>query len=602
MGAVLGSAFDLVTVSDLLEVPVEESARRSERAVRARLLNEAGPTFEFANDLIREILYRTTPQPVLTARHSRAAALLKDRPEAVGAHASAAGDWNTAMEAWLLAAERSSGFANRDAELMLQRAIEAARTVGEQSVEARGLLARGRVREALGAYEDAFDDHTQGLELARAMGDRALEMELLRELGGDVMIGMGRRSIACIPYLEAALAIAEEMDDGEAEASILSRLAIIDSSRLRFEEGAAHAQRALDVARARGDERALALALDGVKTVAAYGGDLATLESVSRELEPMLRRESGRFFLEWNVFESSFVALAGGRWDDAIARIEEALALNLRSGHLRYRPLFLAHIGWIHRSRGDYGRALAVGRESVDPTHGPDHPWWMSFARAMHGWTLTELGDLDGAIVQLERGLEAAELDGAESWVVRCLSHLALATSLAGAKERSRDLIDRAEWVLGEVRSGDGPAFLHGAHAYAATARAMLEHGQPERAERLLAPVLATAGPVGWREAAAETAMLTGRARLVAGDPDGAHELLVRALDGSRDPDLPRVAWETHALLADAEAAAGHVGGGAEHRASARVVARSIARSVDDEEARASFVAGTKRRLRAPRR
>jgi DNA-binding SARP family transcriptional activator len=602
MGAVLGSAFDLVTVTDLLEVPLEESARRSDRAVRARLLNEAGPVFEFANDLIREILYRTTPQPVLTARHTRAAALLRDNPEAVGVHASAAGDLRTAMEAWLLAAERSAGLANRDAELMLHRAVDAARTLEDQSAEARGLLARGRVREALGHYEGAFHDHTRGLELVRGIGDRALEMEFLREIGGDVMIGMGRRALACIPYLEAALAIAEERDDGEAVASILSRLAIIDTNRLQFEGGGEHARRALTIARALGEERALALALDGLKTVAAYGGDLATLESVTSELEVILRRRFERYFLEWNVFESSFLSLAGAKWDTAVRRIEEALALNLRSGHLRYRPMFLAHIGWIHRSRGDYGRALTVGRESVELPYVPDHPWWTSFALAMYGWTLTELGALDEAIPQLERGLMAAERDGAESYVVRCLSHLALATWLGGQRDRTEGLLGRAVEILEGVRSGDGPSFLHGAHAYAAAARTLIELGRLEDAERLLAPVLATAGPVGWREAAAESAMLVGRARLLAGDLGGAGSLLERALDGARDPALPRVAWETHAHLADASAAAGADDRAAEHRAKARSIARTIANSVEDDELRARFVAAARRRLRAPRR
>jgi DNA-binding SARP family transcriptional activator len=602
VGAVLGSTFDLVTVSDLLDVPLEESARRSDRAVRARLLNEAGPTFEFANDLIREILYRTTPQPVLTARHGRAAALLKDQPEAVGAHASAAGDWNTAMEAWLLAAERSGGFANHDAEQLVGRALEAARILGDAPGEARALVARGRVREALGEYQSAFDDHTAGLELARRLGNREVEMQVLLELGGDVMIGMGRRAVACIPYLEAALVIAEERADAEAAAAILSRLAIIAANRLRFEEGSAHARRALDVARRLGQERALALALDGLKTVAAYGGDLTTLESVSRELEIILRRGSERYFLEWNVFESSFVPLAEGRWDAALARIEEALALNLRSGHLRYRPMFLAHIGWIHRSRGDYGRALVVGRESVGRARETDHPWWAAFAGAMLGWTLTELGELDEAIEHLERGLEAAERDGAENYVVRCLAHLAMATRRRGEAERSGDLLDRAEEMLGEVRSGDGPAFLHGAHAYAAAARTMLEKGQPERAERLLAPVLETAGPVGWREAAAETTMLTGRARLAAGDPQVGMAMLEGALDGTRDPELPRVAWETHTLLADALAAAGDAEAAAGHRSSARAILRSIAATIDDEAVRERFVAAARRRVRAPRR
>ena len=602
VGAVLGSTFDLVTVTDLLEVPLQDAARRSDRAVRVRLLSEAGRTFEFANDLIREILYRTTPQPILTARHARAAALLHDNPEAVGAHASAAGDWNTAMEAWLLAAERSVGFANRDAELLLQHALDAARTLGDRLGETRALLARGRVREALGEYQGAFDDHTLGLELARDTADRKLEMQILRELGGDVMIGMGRQALACVPYLEAALVIAEERGDAEAMTAILSRLAIIDANRLRFEEGMVHARRALRVARELEEERALALALDGLKTVAAYGGDLATLESVARELEAILRRGSERYFLEWTVFESSFVPLARARWETAVARIEEALALNLRSGHLRYRPMFLAHIGWIHRSRGDYGRALSVGREAVELAREADHPWWTAFAGAMFGWTLTEVGALEEAITELERGLEVADRDGAEGYVVRCVSHLALATRLAGQRERSADLLDRAEGILGSVRSGDGPAFLHGAHAYAATARALIEMAQSDRAERLLAPVLATAGPVGWREAAAESAMLSGRARLAAGDLDGALALLTRVLDELRETDLPRVAWEAHAALADALAAAGLVDAAAEHRSAARGVVRTIAVTIDDEEARGRFVALTKRRLRAPRR
>ena len=302
------------------------------------------------------------------------------------------------------------------------------------------------------------------------------------------------------------------------------------------------------------------------------------------------------------MFESSFVPLAQGRWDAAIGRIEEALALNLRSGHLRYRPMFLAHIGWIHRSRGDYGRALQVGRESVELARDIDHPWWTSFAGAMLGWTLTEIGDLDEAIVQLERGLAAADRDGAESYVVRCVSHLALATWRRGDRNRSEELLDRAEELLGRVRSGDGPAFLHGAHAYAAAARAMLERGELQRAERLLAPVLAPAGPVGWREAAAETAMLTGRARLAAGDLEAATAMLERAVEGTRTPDLPRVAWEAHALLADARAAAGAEDAAAEHRTAARTIARAIAGTIEDEEMRAGFVAAARRRLRAPRR
>ena len=108
--ATLGSAFGPAVLARLLDLPPEEVARRAEAAHRARLLVEAGAEFEFANDLVREILYRTTPLPTRTARHRRAAELLAANPEAVAVHAEAAGDWPMAVEAWLRAGAKVPGY------------------------------------------------------------------------------------------------------------------------------------------------------------------------------------------------------------------------------------------------------------------------------------------------------------------------------------------------------------------------------------------------------------------------------------------------------------------------------------------------------------
>jgi hypothetical protein len=303
------------------------------------------------------------------------------------------------------------------------------------------------------------------------------------------------------PYL-GRTAIAEERADAEAR-RLHHQPPIIGANRHGW--GRQRARRALD---------GRALGSDGrsprstTKTVAAYGGICSSPCAVSwRSSSAGIRR----FFLEWNVFNPRS-SVGAGTLGTRRSRIEEALALNLRSGHLRYRPMFLAHIGWIHRSRGEYGRALSVGRDAMDLAVETGHPWWMAIASAMLGWTLTELGALDEAVLHLERGLEAADRDGAESYVVRCLAHLALATWERGEHGRSAAFLERAQEILGGVRSGDGPAFLHGAHAYAATARVLIAMEEPARAERLLAPVLATAGPVGWREAPRPPCWRAGRA------------------------------------------------------------------------------------------
>src|SRR5439155_7749370 len=116
-------------------------------------------------------------------------------------------------------------------------ALEADRTAGDIDAEARTLLARGRVREGLGAWAASFEDHTRAVELARAAGNVRVEMLSLRELGGDVQVGRGGLTADCESPLRAALAMAEQLDDRRTHVSILSRLCVVTSNQLRFDVG-----------------------------------------------------------------------------------------------------------------------------------------------------------------------------------------------------------------------------------------------------------------------------------------------------------------------------------------------------------------------------
>jgi hypothetical protein len=74
----------------------------------ARLLVVSGRDYEFANDLIREVLYASTPEPTRLAYHRRAADLLTGQPESLARHAAAAGDWLRAGRAWLRLRSRAA--------------------------------------------------------------------------------------------------------------------------------------------------------------------------------------------------------------------------------------------------------------------------------------------------------------------------------------------------------------------------------------------------------------------------------------------------------------------------------------------------------------
>jgi DNA-binding SARP family transcriptional activator len=598
--AVLGPRFELDAVATLAGLSVEEVIRQVERAHRARLVTAADADFRFSNDLVHEIIYDATPAPIRTARHRRAAALFAGRPEVVGHHAYAAGDWQGAALAWHQAAtEALETFSNRDAEQLLDLALDAARRAGDRESQVRVLLARGRTRERSARYAESFEDHTAARNLAGQIGDRALEMQALREMGGDPSVALGRRPAECVRHLEAALAIAEELDDGPAAVDVLCRLAILETNRLRGRRALSHAEAAVARARALGDDRALAMALDGRKNVAAYVGDIDTLASVTAELIPILERTDRLWVLQWTIFESSLVPFARGDWDAAEAAIERALQVNRRSGYHAYQPMFLAQRATVALARGTLGEAIADARRASALAAASRHPWWIGAAQAVLGTVLLAAGDRDAARQALERGLDVAERDGADLYVLRCLGPLAEAVADPQAPERALELAARVEALV--LADPEAPLFLHAAEGPLGAARALTRLGAPERALRLLDPVARAARKAGWQATLAASALATAEARAVDGRLAQARRDAHRALAVTRRVALPLLAADAYALLSqlaaddDTASDAGHAR--AECAAEARRRYDQVQVTLQDGVARRRFGAHVQRCL-----
>ena len=182
--AVLGAAFDPLVLAELLGLAPAAVLDLCEQALQARLLIVSGRDYEFANDLIREVMYATTPEPARLAHHRRAADLLTSQPEVLARHASAAGDWPRAGRAWALAAEDAMRrYATSDAIALSTQALGAAERGGDEELRVRALVLRGCAQEATGAYDAAFGDLTLGAAAARAVGDPRLELRAISELG-----------------------------------------------------------------------------------------------------------------------------------------------------------------------------------------------------------------------------------------------------------------------------------------------------------------------------------------------------------------------------------------------------------------------------------
>ncbi len=395
--SVLGVTVDPLTLSDMLDLVPATALDLREAALGARLLVVSGRDYEFANDLIREVLYIGTPEPTRLAYHRRAADLLTGQPESLARHAAAAGDWLRAARAWLRAGQDAmSRCAASDAIALATQALEADERTADAEVSARALVLRGRALEATGAHAAALANLTRGADDARAVGDRRLEMLALRELGGDVPVSRGKPISYYASNLESGLRIAESLGDRASEANMLSRLAVIAANRLQLDAALEAGRRAVATGRAAADDQALAAGLDGLKIAYLSLGDTRALTDPLAELIPLLRRRGDLFLLQWAEFEGAFLAVAAADLEQASAAVEKAIELNHRSGYPHCEAWYTAHLGWLARLRGQDDKAAELGRRALELTEHHEHAWWQATACAMLVtpcyWRATEPG------------------------------------------------------------------------------------------------------------------------------------------------------------------------------------------------------------------
>jgi DNA-binding SARP family transcriptional activator/tetratricopeptide (TPR) repeat protein len=548
--AVLGTAVDPLMLGALLGLTAAAAVERCEQALSARLLVVSGRHYEFANDLIREVLYATTPEPTRLAYHREAADLLTAQPEALAEHAAACGDWQRAARAWLLAAENATRrYAASDAAMLAARSLEAAEREGAAEVAVRAQLARGRAHEVMSEHAAALADFTAGADRARTAGDRRQEMYAMRELGGDTPVAFGLPITFCESHLAAGLHIAESLGDRVSQADILGRLAIVAANRLELDLALDLGLRAVAAARVAADEPALITGLDGLKLACLNVGDTARLDALLAELTPLLRRHGDLARLQWAEFESAFLAFAAADWDEAEARIQGAILTNRRGGYPSCAAWYVTHLSVIARLRGrdkdavDWGqRALAIADEF-------GHAWWIAAASATLGSALL-MADPHAEVTALfERGLAAAEKHGAESYVLRCLAPLASVT-------RSPDLLERADRLLAQATTQAG-AWIPGYETHLAVAGAWLARGEPERARQILAPLLAVAERTPWTPVLAEALAVDAKALSALGRPADARAAFRRAAQLAADHGMPHVAASAQAALASERAARG---------------------------------------------
>lgn len=363
IAAVAGNVFELDLVGRIQGADPEQAERLAERALDAGLLTSKGRGLAFANRVIHEVLYDSTPPAVRVNRHRRMAELVADRPELAAVHHEAAGDWAEACRAWVAAAGGAQRrFANRDAKRLFGAAVASAERAGDEAMLAEASLGRGQVREELGDYAGARGDHQRALDLAQALGDGRLEALALERLGWTAYYGRDVESAVDLAAQATALAEAAAAAPGARPS------ALVLVGRVRHWAGdMPAAAAAYEEALADGAEPpTVASALSCLGALLEHGDRFDEARDVLTRAMAVCQ-ETGSFrALLRTLFFAGLARANLGDLVGALRVLERKRSLLDRYEVRFYRARTATTLSWVWRELGDHQRAQDLAETAIE--------------------------------------------------------------------------------------------------------------------------------------------------------------------------------------------------------------------------------------------
>lgn len=444
--SVLGRRFRRQVLDEFLapeNVTLDDSTRRE---LQRFIEEDDEGRITFRHSVVHEIAYASLPYATRRELHGRAGRVIERQAERdldavaeyLAAHFSHSGDADKAYRYAIVAARRArEAYANTDAAMQYQRALDAARLLGDEVNDdlAEIWIELGEVRELAGQMEDSRAAYSAALAVSD--GDPLRTADLcLRRAGTWMSSGNLTQAMRFVTMGQRAL----ETSDSSERHRLLARLIAFESSISMLKNDAAKArraaQRAAELAGETGEDEALARSyavLDWANFMLGIDEPRHGPEAIATYQRLGLLERSVGVMNNMGAF-----AYLEGDWDEAIEWYRQSLDAADRSGNVLEAALTKANIAEVLIGQRKYESALSLLAEARRTYEASRSDYYLPLVGLLEGRARCGAGDAEGAVALLEGLLEPGRPESPWAYEIR----IALAEALVRS-ERPDDAIDR---------------------------------------------------------------------------------------------------------------------------------------------------------------
>ncbi len=598
LAAVAGRHFDFALLQQLTQYDESQLLMIMKELVSAHLVvEEFAERFAFRHALTRQAIYTQLlarerillHQSIAETMEQFPAASLDAHLEDLAYHFYQARVWQKALDYAQRAGEKVLQlYSHRAAINYFTWALDAADHLAHAPTPAL-YRARGQAYEMLGEFEQAQHDYILALEGARVMNDGVAEWQSVIDLG---FLWAGRDYVQAETWFRQALMLAQALNDPALHARSLNRVGNWYLNVEQPDEALRCHQEALTIFQELHDAQGIAETLDLLGMTSYLGGDLIQGTSYYqqaiahfRELgdKPGLTSSLATLTIRGPTYQTDTM-VAAASLPEVYRDAEEALKLAREIGRRSDEAYALLQMGLCLGSQGEYGRALAAVRQSLDIAEEIEHRQWQAAA-------YTVLGGMDCGLLAYSQARYFFEQALALSREIGSLFWTQIATGyLASVNILLKDFT-QAEALLHAALNADTPAQTMAQRmVWCAAVELALAQKRPERALEIIDQLMASAVHVAENQSSLRVSKLRGEALAALQRPAEAEIAFLRAQEIAWKQGVRPMQWRMCIVLGNFYQAQERKPEAEQAFATAHSLIEELAATMSDEPLRDHFL------------